>query len=202
MSRSASGVLLLVLGVGTFIYFNKLIISKQYSVNKASYWGGGIAYFIGLIFIYYAYEFIFSLVGRDADLTDRTRIWELLLPLINENIALGFGYGAFWASFAADEFLDHWGYIGNAHNGYLEILLHGGMPMLIVFILMTTKGFINSAKNACAVQYAHQYNISLTIIIQLLIANFVAYSLPNHISFDFFVFMLVLFFANIKSKRQ
>lgn len=198
MARSASGILLLLIGAGSFIYFNRLIISNKYLVNKASYVGGIFAYFVGLFIAYSAYELLLSLVGRDPTLTNRTVIWDLLAPLINDKINQGYGYGAFWASPSVDEFLSLWGYIGNAHNGYLEILLHGGIPMLIIFVFMTLKSFSNAINNACKVKNYKEYNISLCIIIQLLISNFIAYSLPNHNSTDFFIFMLVVFYANQK----
>lgn len=202
MARSASAILLLTIGVFTFIYLNKLVISNKYSINKSSYWAGIVTYFIVLFLAYQAYEFIFSLVGRDATLTNRTLIWEILLPLIQEKISLGYGYGAFWVSSGGDEFIERWEYIGNAHNGYLELLLHGGIPLLIIFIIMTVKGFINSVNNACLVQYAMQYNTSIAIIVQLLISNFIAYSLPNHNSLDFFIFTLVLFYANQQQRMK
>ncbi|NRB81598.1 MAG: O-antigen ligase family protein [Saccharospirillaceae bacterium] len=202
MSRSASAMLLLVIAVGTYLYLNRLVISSIPSINKRSYLAGMVMYFVALFLAYQAYEFIFSLVGRDATLTNRTVIWELLRPLIQEKIALGYGYGAFWASFGADEFIKRWSYIGNAHNGYLEMLLHGGIPMLVIFTIMAVKGFLGSIHNASYVVYSKEYNVSIALIIMLLISNFIAYSLPNHNSFDFFVFMIVLFLANKRANKR
>jgi O-antigen ligase len=196
MARSASAILLLTISAGTFFYLNKFVLSSQFKINKARYWFGILIYFVGLFIAYQAYEFILSLVGRDATLTNRTIIWELLWPLIQEKIILGYGYGAFWSSYGAEEFIANWGYVGNAHNGYLEMLLHGGIPLLVIFVFMVLKGVVGSVNNASCVDYAKEYNVCIAMIIMLLISNFIAYSLPNHNSFDFFVFMLILFYAN------
>ncbi|MEH6446280.1 MAG: O-antigen ligase family protein [Oceanospirillaceae bacterium] len=198
LARSSSAILLLVIGVSTFLYFNKLSISSSTLANKNRYWGSILVYVLAIFIAYQAYEFILELVGRDASLTDRKLIWELLTPLIQEKIILGYGYGAFWASFGADEFIERWGYIGNAHNGYLEMLLHGGIPLLIIFIIMTIKGFVGSINNAAKSVYSKEYNVAISIIIICLISNYVGYTLPNHTSFDFFVFMLIIFYANKK----
>jgi len=196
MARSASGIVLLTIAVSTFIYLNKLVLTNQYKLNNKRYWFGILFYFIGCFIAYQAYEFILFLVGRDATLTDRTVIWEILLPFIQEKITLGYGYGAFWSSYGAEEFIASWGYIGNAHNGYLEMLLHGGIPLVILFLLMTVKSFIGAVNNASCVEYSKEYNVCIAIIVMLLICNFIAYSLPNHNSFDFFIFMVILFYAN------
>ena len=196
MARSASAVVLLSIGVGTFIYLNKFALTNKYILNNSRYWFGILIYFIGCFIAYQAYEFILFLVGRDATLTDRTVIWEILWPFIQDKFALGYGYGAFWSSYGAEEFIESWGYIGNAHNGYLEMLLHGGVPLLILFCLMVIKGFVGAVNNASCVQYTKEYNVCIAIIVMLLISNFIAYSLPNHNSFDFFIFMVIIFYVN------
>tara|TARA_R110001583_G_scaffold3732_1_gene22924 strand:- start:769 stop:2037 length:1269 start_codon:yes stop_codon:yes gene_type:complete len=196
MARSASSIVLLTIALGTVTYLNQIVLTKQYNLNNSRYWLGILFYFIGLLIAYQAYEFILFLVGRDATLTDRTVIWEILIPLIQDKITLGYGYGAFWSSYGAEEFMESWGYVGNAHNGYLEILLHGGLPFLILFCLMVIKGFVGAVNNASCVQYTKEYNVCIAIIVMLLISNFIAYSLPNHNSFDFFIFMVIMFYVN------
>lgn len=196
MARSASAIVLLSIAGCTFVYLSKFVLSNDDKANKARYWFGILIYLVGLFIAYQAYEFVLYLVGRDATLTDRTVIWEILRPLIQEKITLGYGYGAFWSSYGAEEFIARWGYVGNAHNGYLEMLLHGGIPLLVLFCFMALKGFVGSVNNASSIKYTSEYNVCIAIIVMLLISNFIAYSLPNHNSFDFFIFMLILFYAN------
>jgi O-antigen ligase len=202
MARSASGILLVTLNVFTFLYFNRFIVSNNPMVNKKAYHVGFLLYFILMYVAYNLYSFIFYLVGRDATLTNRTVIWELLAPLVNDKIVLGYGYGAFWNSYGADEFIAQWGYIGNAHNGYIEMLLHGGLPMLFLFVVMVYIAFKKLIVKATNVTNFYEYNVCIAIMIQMLISNFIAYSIPNHNSLDFFVFAIILFSANVKLIRD
>ena len=59
-------------------------------------------------------------VGRDPTLTDRTKIWSLVLSM-HTNPLIGTGYESFWLG---PRLLKVWqgglGGINEAHNGYLE----------------------------------------------------------------------------------
>ena len=69
-----------------------------------------------------------SSLGRDETLTGRTEIWAELLPVVIQNPFLGSGFGAFWTPKAIDLYR-----IGEAHNGYLEVLLELGFVGLLLF---------------------------------------------------------------------
>jgi exopolysaccharide production protein ExoQ len=64
-------------------------------------------------------------VGKDADFTGRTDIWQLVLLEVQRHPLLGTGYGAFWlgtggpAQYIADAL--YWVPL-QSHNGYLDIL--------------------------------------------------------------------------------
>ena len=201
ISHSASGLIMLAIGGGTYLFFNQLVASN-YILNIKKYFLGGIVYISACALLYQSYQFILNLVGRDADLTDRSQIWAILTPLVEQKLMLGYGFGAFWGSSGGAEFIDRWKYIGNAHNGYIETLLHGGLPLLVILLLSLIFAIKKSIINASANYHAPYQNISIAILIQLLVINFVAYSIPNHISTDFFVFMLVLFYANQAPRRE
>jgi exopolysaccharide production protein ExoQ len=80
-------------------------------------------------------------VGRSADMSDRTRIWEVLLS-VPVNPVLGTGYQSFWlgprvqwvwARLSGDDVLE-------AHNGYLQIYLDLGLIglfLLCMFLIAT-----------------------------------------------------------------
>src|SRR5262249_35838178 len=74
-------------------------------------------------------------VGRDANLSDRTRIWEVLLR-VPINPLVGTGYQSFWlgprvqwvwARLSGDNVLE-------AHNGYLAIYLELGLTGLLLLV--------------------------------------------------------------------
>jgi O-antigen ligase len=76
------------------------------------------------------------LLGRDATLTDRTVIWEILVDLARERPWLGRGYGGFWFSDVYLWFADRWGAIDHAHNGYMDLWLELGYVGLAMFVLL------------------------------------------------------------------
>lgn len=84
------------------------------------------------------YDAVFLLLGRNSTLTQRTTLWKIALKWISKQPIQGYGY------LDADTFnhmvktFTRTGLhnTGNPHNTYLTILLAGGIPLLIVFILM------------------------------------------------------------------
>jgi exopolysaccharide production protein ExoQ len=67
-----------------------------------------------------------ELLGRDATLTSRTDIWELLRPFAAETPVFGHGYGGFWTKKVVAIAT-----VNEAHNGYLEVILILGVLGLI-----------------------------------------------------------------------
>lgn len=75
-------------------------------------------------------------VGRDETLTGRTELW---MDLLNENInpLLGTGYQSFWLGTRADYFWEKYLFHPvQAHNGYLETYLNGGLIGLFLLLGM------------------------------------------------------------------
>jgi O-antigen ligase len=73
-------------------------------------------------------------VGRDATLTGRTAIWDLVLST-NTNPLLGAGYDSFWLGPRVQMFWDKYSFhINQSHNGYIEIYLNLGLIGLVLFV--------------------------------------------------------------------
>jgi len=81
--------------------------------------------------LYFASDAFFALIGKDATLTGRTKVWAAVLPQIQTRPWTGFGYGAVWS----DKTI--WGPLAwiskragfvalHAHNSWLEIWLGVG----------------------------------------------------------------------------
>jgi len=95
-------------------------------------------------------------VGRNADLTGRTEIWALLVPMV-PNPVLGAGFENFWfgprlgklrhtvASLTEnpDDEGSNRG-INEAHNGYLEVYLNLGLIGLALIGLIFIRGYSNA----------------------------------------------------------
>ncbi len=90
--------------------------------------------------LYFASDAAFALLGKDATLTGRTKLWDGVLPQILTRPWTGFGYGAVWNDKGI------WGPLAwiskragfvaqHAHNSWLEIWLGIGYGGLAIFAL-------------------------------------------------------------------
>jgi exopolysaccharide production protein ExoQ len=88
-------------------------------------------------------ENVLAMLGRDTTLNGRTDVWNLLGDAIGQHPALGFGYGIFWdAGGPASQFVNpflEWS-PGEAHNGFIDIVLSLGVAGIIVFVLFLVTG--------------------------------------------------------------
>ena len=76
-----------------------------------------------------------DVVGRDTTLTGRSEIWQSLLPVAMQHPFGGYGFGGFWTPESRQYF-----HIGEAHNGYLDVLLEIGFIglTLVTFFLLSS----------------------------------------------------------------
>lgn len=76
-----------------------------------------------------------SILGRSADLSGRSQLWQALIPALIQRPILGYGYGAFWAG-GSKEYYSVASHITwapmYAHNGYLEIIVSLGLVGLVL----------------------------------------------------------------------
>lgn len=97
----------------------------------------------------------------DASFTGRDELWAFALRSAKERFWLGHGYGAFWdVGLAADPLQrlepGTWlgdveiGTINQAHNGYLELWLHVGLPATILATLIVIGGVVSGTAQAIA----------------------------------------------------
>jgi O-antigen ligase len=84
---------------------------------------------VGFLVLDAVFDLVSMLVlalGRDPTLTTRTDIWPLLVQY-QANPLLGAGFNTFWAGHRLVQLQDTVGGIIQAHNGYLETYLSGGV---------------------------------------------------------------------------
>jgi len=86
---------------------------------------GLICLYLFLVFGFGAMGQMASAVGRDPTLTDRTKIWSVLLSF-HTNPIIGTGYESFWLGPRLKIIWQSVGLINEAHNGYLDIYLNLG----------------------------------------------------------------------------
>lgn len=78
-------------------------------------------------------------LGVDPTFTDRASVWQLALGAIAERPILGHGFQSFWQMDSlvyGEDAESSWAVTAaNAHNGYLEQLINGGIPLLVLVVI-------------------------------------------------------------------
>ena len=91
-----------------------------------------------------------ELATGDPTLTARDQIWGASLQVIEQRLWLGHGFGAVWSMLPLSHPLaDYPGFwmgsgetmlaINQSHNGYLDLLMHGGIVLLVAVGLLVLK---------------------------------------------------------------
>lgn len=187
LAQSATGLVMVVAGTASYVYFLTLI-HLRLNRSMTLFLGATFIYLLICLLLFSNYSLLLGLVGRDPSLTDRTLIWEILQPMIDAEFVTGYGFGAFWSSQSAMAFITRWGYIGNAHNGYVETMLNGGIIQLVALALMLAQVLIKQFR-AVTLDPSATVRASALVIVGLFITtNAVAYVIPNYRGAEFLVF--------------
>lgn len=195
LSKSATAFGIILFSCFSFIYF--------YLLDKAGFLRKTVFFIIALFsmalfctLVYLNFDSILMLLNRDPTLTDRTEIWDLLSESMLDEFIFGYGFGAFWGGVGAEEFIRVWGYIGNAHNGYFETMLHGGVVFLISSLLVLATSLYSSILQLR--KYAESdifplYLLSFIFCAVFIVINIIAYVMPNYRAVDFLIFLVFYF---------
>lgn len=142
VANSATSLVSLILGVGILIYLR----SRSVAMRRIKFLGTWtlVLGFFGLLTysVPSVFEVFTNIVDRDITLTGRTELWADLLRLPNNPI-FGAGYDSFWLGPYAERLWEKYSFHPNqAHNGYLETYLNGGLigiSLLVVIIVFTVR---------------------------------------------------------------
>ncbi|MBW9114073.1 O-antigen ligase family protein [Rhizobium cauense] len=97
---------------------------------------------------------LLSAVGIDPTFTDRGSIWRLALSAIADRPIIGYGFQSFWqteALFNSGQAMTTWAVTAaNSHNGYVEQLINGGVPALIMTVIWLVILPVGYARRALA----------------------------------------------------
>jgi O-antigen ligase len=194
LSQSVSGIILATMGVVivTLIRVTRGRTKKQ-SFNRLAILIILSVIGIGLLSVIYVY--LLGLMGRDANLTDRVIIWQLLAPSLEDEYWFGFGFGAFWASDASSGFLEGWKFIGNAHSGYIETRLNAGMLGLLALFLLMISFFHRTLQLFLDPSTSKISALFISVLIVQTVTNYAGYVILNQNSFDMFLFSVCYFSA-------
>ena len=147
MSQSKTSLVAAFLGLSTLTFV--IIIRRGPVIATAFTWMAVVVLGSMAGLVLFAPEFFFSLLGKDATFTGRTKIWEPILRQIAQRPWTGYGYGAVWTD------LDRWAPLAkitkdagfraqHAHNAWLEQWLGLGIPGLVAFVLMQIQFLVSA----------------------------------------------------------
>jgi O-antigen ligase len=131
----------LVAGIGTILVLGRRFVDKR---RVSLYAVGGIA---ALLLANYAFDLLdplLAILGRDPTLTDRTKVWGVVLK-VPINPILGAGFESFWLGPRLEKlWATYWWHPVQAHNGYIDTYLNLGLVgvalMLSLIISAWRKG--------------------------------------------------------------
>lgn len=88
-------------------------------------------------------------VGRNSTFTGRTDLWKILLGM-HTNPLVGTGYESFWLGPRLQWIWQHFTYVNEAHNGYLEVYLNLGLIglfLLSLFLIASYRSIWRSSRS-------------------------------------------------------
>lgn len=133
LSMADSKTPLVALIVGTVI----ILLVRAKWVNKrlvGTYLIAGVIFIVLAESVFGIYEVVLDLLGREANLTERTVLWEDLFE-VDINPLLGAGFESFWLGDRLEELWEKHPWRPNqAHNGYFETYLNLGVVGLFLLI--------------------------------------------------------------------
>jgi O-antigen ligase len=134
-----------------------------------------------------------GVLGSTIDTSSRTTIWFYGLDQLRGHLFFGFGVGGFWTPARMTAFKDVHGWVlDNFHNGYITILIEGGLVGLllllaaiafIVLLLLVAVGRLRDAHLGVAFAYT----------VMFLVSNLVENQIGRSTSPIFILFLLVSF---------
>lgn len=151
---------------------------------------------------------VVDLLGRDLTFSGRTYLWNFSLEYAANKWLLGYGINSFWREMLYDDMLIFYGFwnVAQAHNGFIEALLSGGVVGLILvvglYLYVLSKSFklwvyyypvIGGVSVFCLV-------ISMILLLQNLTESSFPYSL--RISTTFLAILSHLIYVYSKSLRS
>jgi exopolysaccharide production protein ExoQ len=138
-ANSRTSLVCLILGAGVILSIRYSFVKSQ--IEYLGTYGLAAAFLMAILGIFPGIsEALSGLLGRDTTLTGRTDLWVDLLS-VPLNPLIGAGFQSFWQSTGAKRYFDAFSFFLNqAHNGYLETYLHGGLIglFLLLAVIITT----------------------------------------------------------------
>lgn len=135
-----------------------------------------------------------GVLGTTLNTSNRTTLWFYGLDQLQSHLFFGFGVGGFWTPARILAFLDTHGWVlDNFHNGYITILIEGGLVGLVLLLVAIVSILLLLL---VAVGHLRDGYLSLVFafILMFLVSNLVENQVGRSTS-SFFLMMLVFWLA-------
>jgi O-antigen ligase len=146
LSDCATALSCTLVGMGIFFGLRLPFIKRNLRFMEV-YLALGVLVFVVLNSIFNLRETLFHSLGRNATLTGRTDLWDLLLRH-QPNVLIGAGFNSFWSGDSLREIWKTIPGVVQAHNGYLDTYLNGGIlgvAFLLAWLWSTARRIKKSA---------------------------------------------------------
>ncbi|MFD1333482.1 O-antigen ligase family protein [Methylopila musalis] len=161
-------------GIAAFALTEKL--GPRFALLLAAAAAFGVCVFLAAFAAFDFDPVAFSAVFTgDASFTGRDELWAFALKAAQERFWLGHGYGAFWDVGPDNDPLNRidpgtWlgdvevGTINQAHNGFLELWLHIGLPAVVLATVVVATGMVAGLAGAASAQAPRAERAALGLI--------------------------------------
>ena len=130
ITSSVALILTLILVVYSF-FDNKSKIFEVFSLGRIYI----ISIIVNILFVFLGFlsrssflnSFITNVLGKEMAMGARQMIWSISSVMISEKPLIGYGIG---------EHVRYAGYVWHGHNKYIQLMLEGGIPSLLIFIIL------------------------------------------------------------------
>ena len=130
---------------------------------------------------------VVDLLERDLTLTTRTDVWPMLLAL-SDDMMLGAGFNSFWTGGRLELVYGQLGII-QAHNGYLEAYLNGGLVGVALLMLLIATSAMSI--NHDVIRDEALSRVKLAILLIAIVGNLTEASFSK-MNIVWFVFLLII----------
>ena len=165
LGRAQSATATLCLCVGVFVLV--LLRVRRVAENLWAWLAAGVLSSVILLLAGGAFlpDGLLGLLGRDASLTGRTAIWRTVLSE-DINPFVGVGFSSFWIrDRAARLSADYYYGLNEAHSGYLETYLNGGVIGLALLLALLGNVVIRSLRGVAGQEEKDVHRFAAAVVI-------------------------------------
>lgn len=143
------------------------------------------------------------LLGSPIDLTGRLPVWNFAWGLVRENPVMGSGFDAIWSHPGADAHYVLLGWkVTDAHNGYLDLVVQGGVVGASLFGLAFLIAVARAIRLVASPRPKTVLEALFSVAVMLFaLVNLTSSHITEILSFPNFLFLVVCFAADRVARR-